>query len=107
MQTALASAIDQTHCFNAAGKSYFLTTNKDFQKAADEHKAHDPEGLSVTTEHRHTAHVQRAIWETGKRHVDAPGRGGARGEISRNPNESGAKYVAEKFVDVYAQTYRK
>lgn len=89
------------------GRSYYLTTHYDFVHQGAAAKAEDPAHYARDASHARIAHVRNMIWENGKRHPDAPGRGGARGEISRNPTESGAKHVAEPFVDVYAQQFSK
>lgn len=89
----------------AAGQSYFLTTNRDFVHQGEAQKEAEPNLFVQDRSHLRVAHVHKAIWEEGKRHPDAPGRGGARGEISRHAGESGAKLGAEVFADVYARNF--
>jgi len=83
----------------------YNTTNKDFWREAEAAEAADPAHFVLQSRHHVKPTLRNDTYEEGKRHADPPGRGGARGEISRNPREAGAKYGPCVFADEYAQSF--
>ncbi len=60
-----------------------------------------PQDYVVDASHRVTGQLRKDIWDTS-RDAQAGSKGGARGEITRNPKEGGNPYGVSVFVDEYA-----
>lgn len=88
--------------------TYTTTTKHFFEDKPAADTTAKPEYFTTDTTHRITQNLQRDIWaqpEKGLRQT--AGAKGARGEMSRNPNEGGNPYGVKVFVDEYAQWQNK